>query len=180
MIIKYAGVGSRKTPYKILKLIQKIAKELAKIDYVLRSGGASGADDFFERGCDLGFGKKEIFLPAKGFNDNKSELYNIPEEAYIIAERYHKYFKSMKPYVKSLMARNVQQVLGKDLNDKSHFILCWTPDGADGYNIKTSDITGGTGQAIRIAHAYNIPVHNLKNEKIYNNWKNWIDAMIKL
>lgn len=179
MTIIYTGVGSRDTPTEILKIIQDIAKELAKLNYTLRSGGADGADTYFERGCDLVQGKKEIFLPAKNFNNNRSPLYNIPDEAYIIAEQYHQYFKSMRPYVKSLMARNVQQVLGKDLNDKAHFVLCWTPDGADGIEIKTTHKTGGTGQAIRIACAYGVPVGNLKNQKTLDAWKRWLNAIKK-
>ena len=47
----YAGVGSRSTPMHIQKLFEEIAATLAQNGYVLRSGGAEGADVAFERGC---------------------------------------------------------------------------------------------------------------------------------
>lgn len=40
----------------------------------------------------------------------------------------------------------------------SSFVLCWTPDGETHF---PTQFTGGTGQAIRIANAFNIPVYNL-------------------
>ena len=49
-------------------------------------------------------------------------------------------------------ARNCYQVLGKDLQSPSNFVLCWTPGGA---------VTGGTGQALRIAIDRGIPVFNM-------------------
>jgi hypothetical protein len=42
-------------------------------------------------------------------------------------------------------------VLGHDLRSPSRFVVCWTADGR---------ATGGTGQAIRIAEAYAVPVFN--------------------
>lgn len=50
------------------------------------------------------------------------------------------------------MLRNTYQVLGPDLKTHSEFVLCWTPSGRG---------EGGTGQAIRIARAYHIPVYDL-------------------
>ena len=61
------------------------------------------------------------------------------------------------------MARNAMQVLGPNLDDPSAFIVCWTPDASDGS--KTSPKTGGTGQALRIAHEYKIPVYNLADDR---------------
>ena len=64
----YTGVGSRKTPGAIFDLMGEIGRNLAIDGYVLRSGGASGADTAFEQGCDLHEGMKEIYLPWKGFS----------------------------------------------------------------------------------------------------------------
>ena len=64
----YTGIGSRTTPEHILKLMTKIGKYLALNGYVLRSGGANGADTAFEIGCDEGKGVKEIFIPPFNFN----------------------------------------------------------------------------------------------------------------
>lgn len=55
----------------------------------------------------------------------------------------------LKDGAKKLQARNSHQVLGLDLNTPSDFIICWTKGGKG---------IGGTGQALRIAKAYNIPI----------------------
>ena len=64
-----------------------------------------------------------------------------------------------------LMARNCYQVLGKDLETPSEFIICWTKDG---------QATGGTGQALRIAKKNNIPVFNLYNPDATEQLKDYI------
>ena len=66
----YAGIGSRKTPIKILKEMTKIANFLNKKGYILRSGGAIGADKAFENGSG---NKKEIFY-AKDANKECLEI----------------------------------------------------------------------------------------------------------
>ena len=154
----YAGVGARKTPPEILQSMCEIAEHLAQCGYQLRSGAADGADSAFERGCDRAGGSKQIYLPWKGFNNHTSRLYPPTAEALQIAQRYHQAWHGLRSSVKKLMARNSYQVLGHDLTTPVQFVLCWTPDGA---TTKTSRQTGGTGQAIRIAAAHDIPVFNL-------------------
>lgn len=51
----YTGIGSRETPQEIQNLMFKIAQKLDS-KYILRSGGADGADLAFEKGSS----KKEI------------------------------------------------------------------------------------------------------------------------
>ena len=162
----YTGIGSRQTPKNVLLRIETIAEEMAHRGWILRSGGADGADSAFEKGCDRANGKKEIFLPWKEFNNNQSTLTTLPKEAYTIAYKFHPNPDALKKteYGKELMARNTLQILGKDLETPTIFVICWTPDGIEDGN-KTSRITGGTGQAIRIADAYNIPVLNIKNRE---------------
>jgi hypothetical protein len=55
----YAGIGSRETPEILIPIIDDIVICLNKLNYTLRSGGASGADSFFENKAKL----KEIYLP---------------------------------------------------------------------------------------------------------------------
>ena len=54
----------------------------------------------------------------------------------------------MKPAVMKLHARNYLII------NKVNFIVCWTPNGK---------VTGGTGQAIRMAASMGIKVYNLGN-----------------
>lgn len=161
----YAGIGSRETPQEAKWQIHAIAYYLADEKWTLRSGGAPGADIAFEYG--VGDGRKEIFLPWKGFNQNPSPLYHIPEEAFEIASQYHPGWQYLKSPVKNLMARNAQQVLGKNLDTPVQFVVCWTPDGCTKGETRTK-ATGGTGQAIAIASSRNIPIFNLKNENAHN------------
>jgi hypothetical protein len=168
----YAGIGSRKTPVDILIKMQKLAERLGQLGFVLRSGGADGADSAFEIGASgyrsIGYGK-QIFLPWKAFNGSESQFHEPELKAYEIAAQYHPSWHGLTSAAKSLMARNVHQVLGNDLikwyesNNWSDFVICWTPDGAE-KAIDTSNKTGSTNQAIRIAYYHEIPVFNLYNK----------------
>jgi len=159
----YAGIGARKTPQHILEEMSGVAFGLAVLGWTLRSGGAIGADTAFEHGCDDASGKKEIFY-AK----------DATKEALEIASKIHPKWYSLTPYAKKLQARNCFQILGKELNSPASFVLCWTPDGANGTTIPTSGESGGTGQAIRLASYHFIPVINM----FYSNWKEELAAIL--
>ena len=148
----YAGIGSRKTPADIQEKMTEIAKKLSRSNYLLRSGGAYGADSAFERGAD----SKEMYLPWDGFNDKRANDidYIIPPVNNVFVARFHPHPNALGVAGRFLMSRNAYQVLGRDLNDPVDFVLCWTADGK---------ASGGTGHAIRIANEYKIPVFNLKN-----------------
>lgn len=166
MFVKYAGIGSRQTPKEICAVFNNIGRELANRGYILCSGHADGADKAFELGCDkVPFSKKEIYLPWRDFNGSDSGLYALPEEAYILAKQFHPRFNELNPTSQKLIARDGMQVLGLDLKTKVDFIVCYTDEGKS---------KGGTGQALRIAKAYNIPVYNFGDpsgndqERFYN------------
>ena len=157
----YAGIGSRQTPPDIIALMQRIGASLGMLGWTLRSGGARGADTAFEEGAKFATAPMEIYLPEPGWNlrPNRPPYVQKPtREAYAIAERYHPAWHNVKPNARPLHARNVHQVLGADCATPSKFVICWTPDGAQ---TETTMATGGTGQAIRIAVAYGVPVFNL-------------------
>ncbi|NLV87657.1 MAG: hypothetical protein GX025_10665 [Clostridiales bacterium] len=141
----YTGIGSRQTPAEVLNSFTRLAKWLDKRSFILRSGGADGADSAFEAGTT----NKEIYLPWKNFNGNPSPLHQISPDAELIAQKFHPAWDKCTQGVKKLHARNVYQILGSDLQTPSQFIICWTPNGTG---------SGGTGQALRIAHHYNIPI----------------------
>lgn len=158
----YAGIGSRKTPKQILEQMTEIATGLATCSWTLRSGGAVGADKAFEAGAG---DKKKIFLPTG----------DIPDVAFEISAKYHPTWGGLPPYVKQLHARNAMQILGENLDIPAKFVVCWTPDGAEK---ETTRETGGTGQAIRIANAYRIPVFNLANEGRMEQVKEFCDCAL--
>lgn len=153
----YTGIGSRATPEYLKFKIAEIAKTLEESGYILRSGGAKGADTYFEESV-VSDKNKEIYLPWKEFNNNTSNKYNITNNAYTFAAHFHPNWNKLSSAAKNLMARNCYQVMGEDLQSASKFVLCWTQDGT---------ASGGTGQAIRIAQHFNIPVINMFHHKVF-------------
>lgn len=175
-LITYAGIGSRETPMPIQTIMTQFATAASKT-HVLRSGGATGADDAFFRGAKAGCDRYnlkyedriELFLPWDGFggfsNEKDNFVYLATLASHIIAEKYHPAYHKLTDAGKSLMARNSMQVLGRLLTDKTNFVVCYTSDGK---------ASGGTGQAIRIAENRGIPVYNLFHKNAYQFCKQFI------
>ena len=160
----YTGIGSRETPPDIIALMERIAARQASKSATLRSGGAPGADQAFERGAKEAGGALEIYLPWKGFEGNNSPFWEATEAAHEMAARFHPHWANMKQSVRRLHARNCHQVMGLDLATPTSYVICYTRDGADGVKIPVQQgVTGGTGQAIRIAAHFGITVWNLGN-----------------
>jgi hypothetical protein len=161
----YAGIGSRETPPEILDLMRRAAAVLASKGWVLRTGMADGADQAFYCGAST-HGALELYLPWAAFEAKAriaggAEQFILPEPtgaARELAAQFHPVWSRLPRAIRSLHSRNAHQVLGPDLASRARFVLCWTPDGSlDGQGRRA----GGTGQALRIAHYYAIPVFNL-------------------
>lgn len=148
----YTGIGSRKTPDSVLWQMYRIAKAFSAKGWMLRSGGAKRADDAFESGAIY----KSIYLPWDGFNKKKVNYpeYYVPDYNKDFVFRYHPNPYKLSERALKLMSRNSYQVLGDDLHNPllSDCVVCYTVDGR---------ASGGTGQALRIAKDYNIPIYNL-------------------
>ena len=151
----YAGIGSRKTPLACLNMMTKIGRVCAKKDLTLRSGGAKGADESFEQGCDLEGGKKEIWNPK---NQLIVEHDWAIEKAKEVCWEYplHK----MKSYTRSLIIRNMYQIFGDDETNLKpvKFVIFY----CEGDPLMEGRESGGTRYAVRAAHNYNIPHFNLR------------------
>lgn len=148
--VYYTGIGSRDTPNNVLDMFEHLGEWFAHKGFVLRSGHADGADSAFERGCVKANGPMEIYLPWAGFNGSSSEyILKKDDEAMEIAKQFHPRLNGLSEGAKKLQARNSYQILGYSLDTPSHFVVCWTMNGDGG---------GGTGQALRIAKHYNIPI----------------------
>lgn len=135
----YAGIGSRQTPLEVIKLMESLAITLTANGDTLRSGGCEGADIAFETGCDANNGMKEIFY-AK----------DATAEAIKIAMSLHPAPTRCNNYVRMLHGRNVQILLGRNLDKPVTVIYCYIP---------SLTKSGGTGMGIRIAQKYDIPVY---------------------
>jgi hypothetical protein len=131
----------------------------------LRTGLAEGADQAFYRGADSARGRVELYLPWPSFSQaarvpslRDMVLERPAQEAYRIAERFHPAWEKLDAPVRALQARNSHQVLGRDLKTPAGLVVCWTQNGSrDG----GAAGTGGTGQALRVATAYGVPVLNI-------------------
>lgn len=135
---KYAGIGARTTPAPILRAMNQLSMILDRKGFLLRSGGAGGADTAFEKFSNY----KEIFRAGDATSDSEKQ-----------AMKYHPNPMAIKKdYVKKLLGRNLMVVSGKYLDDPVDFIVCWTPKG---------EIVGGTGHTIRYAKSLGIKVYNL-------------------
>lgn len=150
----YAGIGSRETPPDILRVMTETARNLSRGGWLLRSGHAQGADQAFAAGAK----HKEIWLPWLGFNgathDARAGYRAITpdNQVFEIAKAHHPNWLNLSPQARLLHMRNVYQILGRDCQTPADMVVCWTPGGSG---------RGGTGQAIRIAATYDIPVFDL-------------------
>lgn len=182
--VYYTGVGSRKTPYSSRWVLMDVAKYFAERGIVLRSGGADGADSFFQHGAESAwythhskcYRASELYIPWEGFGyflDNE-HLYDIeppyrlhpleriePElvtEAQYIAKHIHPAWSKLSDAGKKLHTRNVFQVLGRDLKTPSAFLICY----AETSNKKASGTPlGGTRTAWCLAKEHSIECFNL-------------------
>lgn len=147
----YCGIGSRETPEDVLERMTKLATILERKGYVLRSGGAIGADKAFEKGCEC----SEIFLPED----------EIPLWCEIFTDHFHPAPNKLKEFPRKLMNRNAMQILGRDGNTPVEFVVCWTKNGKQ---------IGGTAQALKIAEYFNIPIFNFALEDDVETLKNMV------
>jgi len=136
----YAGIGSRSTPPEECAKLTRIAEILERRGYVLRSGGAEGADKAFEAGVKDPTNK--IILRPK----------HSTADAEKIAASIHPAWSMCNEYARQLHGRNAQLVLGQKLDQHADFVLAWTYDGAD---------RGGTRTGLVLAKLWNIPRFNL-------------------
>lgn len=140
--MKYAGIGSRETPQNVLERFEIWSDWFSsKAHFLLRSGRAKGADTAFENGCRY-HTLMQLFVAEDARNRN---------DWHDLAARFHPAWERCSEHARLLHARNCPIVLGENLDDPVDFICCWTKDGK---------ASGGTGQALRIAEAYRIPVFN--------------------
>lgn len=178
----FAGIGSREIPHDISVRMYNACTQLYEKGYGVRSGGAEGSDTV----CEIAYndfkdplGYKQIFVVNSLYSGNYLYIRSYPNGGVRLishgkiglnqyslekidrlrnfAKIYHPAWHRLSKYAQDLHTRNSCQIMGEDLDDPVDFVLCYTKDGK---------ATGGTGQAIRIAEAHNIPVYNLYYDNI--------------
>jgi hypothetical protein len=163
----YAGIGSRQTPPRVLDLIAIGAARLARRGWTMRTGLSPGADQAFYEGALAGHGRVELYLPCPDFQaparsaGEGTEVVVLAEPsdaAYWLSARFHPCWPALSSQARRLRARDAHQLLGPDLDAPAALVVCWTHDGGlDGSDPRS----GGTGQALRIAHHCGVSVLNL-------------------
>lgn len=170
----YAGIGSRKTPREVLALMSQLASKLEGQGYILRSGGATGADQAFQAGVQNPL-LMEIYLPWEGFSGFSEESAGIVDASKIIAWEQaramvldrHPAGNTLQESAIALLARNTFQVLGKDLKTPSDFVIAWTPGGR---------LEGGSGYTLQLAQDWGIQVRNLGSPDVLERAKQFLDG----
>lgn len=201
---RVAGVGSRELPSDKSALLFKAAfLSVLTEQAAFSSGGAPGSDATIEHGVkaalqsisdgleyeNLVNAYLNVYLPGYFFNGRSSKepgmidatKLAMHEQAKDLAKQVHPAFRDgkpvnperpMKPYVLNLHARNGHQALGDDLKSPVRSVLCFTGDGAKEEYI--SSRTGGTGQALRLAHKFGIPALNIGNRSDEAKLDSWV------
>jgi hypothetical protein len=150
--------------------MKKSAYYLSLDGHVCQTGAAKGADQAFAEGAKFK-NMVNLFIPWSEYEKEWiSSLYGVnvvvldinDREAFLSVKEFHPAYTKLSQGAVKLHARNYRIVNGVD------FIICWTPNG------KT---TGGTGQGILIAQSKGIPIYNLGNETVLNNFVSKIKEM---
>ena len=167
----YAGIGSRETPPEIIKVMEDIATLMAVDGHILHTGAALGADQAFGNGANRVMGPMVIALPWATYERFWVDalfratkiVYNQDRHhsATDSVRRFHPAAEKLKRGAFSLHARNFLII------ENCTLIICWTMSGT---------VSGGTGQAIRIAETLNIPVHNLGCPETLNAYAERLEA----
>ena len=149
---KYAGIGHRDSPDIILELMRHISVRLLREGFLMRSGGARGADRAFA--ALLPPDRKEVFgwLDARGWALEYAGTHCMPVD--------RKNFHLWKPYARGLIGRNMMQVLGENGDDPVDMVICY----ARSFTYEKAEDSGGTGYAVRCAILNQIPVFNLYSD----------------
>lgn len=176
-MIYYAGIGSREITEDESELIIKIGKKLST-RCILYSGNADGADISFQKGSE---GRCVIMLPWKNFNKQNYSLDNCldsfvvgeTEEGNKAVDRFHPAPQSLKAGGRMCICRNYHQVMGYDNYPKVTFVICCADQD------KTGNVLGGTGQAVRVARANNIPVFNMRADRWRMSFREFLEGLLR-
>lgn len=145
----YTGIGSRKISQEGYNLLREIGMILGRSQWILRSGGAEGSDSAFEEGCDIVKGKKEVYLPWRGFRGKQGIIYRETPEMVEIIHQNHPNPGSLTRSARKLIGRDYLEIMG-GYEEKSDVVIYWT-----------DKESGGTIYTVNLARKLGIPVYNV-------------------
>lgn len=149
----FTGIGARTIPSNIFSLLCSIGILLRNNNWVCRTGTARGSDMAFRASYEARPANLEVYATE----DILHNKYGNADLAKRIVRNYHPCYDEIKyDFCQALLARNVYQILGSDLNTPSEIVFCYTENGL---------VQGGSSIVLRIAQHYGIPIVNLGNPK---------------
>ena len=159
----FSAVGKITTPPTVKDRIVEELKKYVTFGYILRSGGAKGADTIFAQTYMEMGGKVEIYLPWNGYNGkflghdyiNQNCCIMVTPEAFNIAYELDEKWNERTEATKVLDARNVHIYCGFKIGKEplSDFVVYFDdhPENKD----------SGTQRGLKVADKFKIPKINL-------------------
>lgn len=179
----YAGIGSRKTPQEVLDKMTEVSKYLDDLGYTLQTGftfknketnlDEEGADKAFSDGSKNKtlFGPYDIRKTVKGIVSADTYNKTVTEKSSAIVKEVHPAPDRLTSGAIKLMARNTNQIFGKDLSSTVDFVVFYAKETSNPLRPE-----GGTGQAVEMARRKSIPTINMAND----NWRDELrNAIVK-
>lgn len=178
---KACVVGSRNITQQDKDRIFIIGNLLANLGIEGVSGNAIGNDKEWDKYICV-----QHFLPWNGYNGgnhgrNNNQYLSLdycPESSYLkaeaIMEDHHPNGASLRQGARKMHVRNVFQVLGVYLDERSQVDL--TIYCAD--ETPTGKVSGGTATAVAISRTYGIPTFNLRIDEQYEQIRTLLSNMI--
>jgi hypothetical protein len=164
-----------------MTLMRRLANHLREQGWVLRSGGAEGADEAFEQGVmddpEYTENDLEIYLPWPGFCGHQPSVCNIVaprlqnwSQAVARASLIHPIWNELKRSHQLLHGRNIYQVYGLDLESPAAYIVYYARERADG------EVDGGTRTAVMAARQAGVRELNLYRPAVLTKLTELLDA----
>lgn len=161
----YAGIGPRNTPMAVQEQMTIIGVEMYKMGFILSSGDGIAADQAWAE--EVPPEATRIFVVEPKPNCPHGQVPVWTQEQYDFANKHfemHRWDKarnapmplsSQNEYVQGLFCRNLNILLGADLNTPVNFVAYWY--GED----RPAGWAGGTGHTVSMAFELGIPCFNI-------------------
>lgn len=161
--VALAGTPDDKAQETMLKLL----KVLASKNFVMRYMFDNNVS-FLKTMADVEGLTKEAYLPWKKMAPDLASkaLTFARRKAYEAASYYSPKFNTFPPAIRCIRSMAIHSLLGKDVNNPSNFLLCWSECGTE---VMTRDTDfkklGNNGNFLTPCKDLNIPVYNIAKEE---------------
>lgn len=162
--MKYAGIGPRDAPGVIRDQMTAIGIMLQEAGFILRSGDGIGSDQAWAE--EVPDWRTEIFIVSQKPNCSHGIIPNFTQEQWDFANKHfgmHRTGSGKVPlnlltqseYVQALFCRNLNILLGEDLQQPVDFVAYWWKED------KPHGWASGTGHTVSMANELGIPCFNI-------------------